>query len=43
LATDNAAMIGFAAALKYRAGQPPSALALDIDPNLPLVLNEERR
>jgi len=43
LATDNAAMIGFAAVLKHRAGQQPSDLALDIDPNLPLVLSEAQR
>ncbi len=42
LATDNAAMIGYAALLKYRAGQPQSELSMDIDPNLPLALSEAR-
>jgi N6-L-threonylcarbamoyladenine synthase len=39
LATDNAAMIGYAALLKHRAGQAPSALSEDIDPNLALPVN----
>lgn len=43
LATDNAAMIGYAAALKHRLGHWPSDLGLDIDPNLPLVLSEALR
>jgi N6-L-threonylcarbamoyladenine synthase len=41
MATDNAAMIGYAALLKYRSGQPASDLSLDIDPNLPLPLSVE--
>ncbi len=35
--TDNAAMIAFAAAVRRRAGIPPSALDGDIDPNLRLA------
>jgi len=37
LATDNAAMIGFAAALKFAHGEAPTPWTADIDPNLPLV------
>jgi len=37
LCTDNAAMIGFVAALKLAYGAEPSALEEDIHPNLPLV------
>ena len=36
-ATDNAAMIAFAAAARRRAGAPPSPLHADIDPNLKLA------
>ena len=36
LSTDNAAMIAFAASLRFEAGQV-SAVADEIDPNLPLV------
>ncbi|NLT70196.1 MAG: tRNA (adenosine(37)-N6)-threonylcarbamoyltransferase complex transferase subunit TsaD [Verrucomicrobiaceae bacterium] len=36
-ATDNAAMIAFAAAARRRAGIPPSPLNADIDPNLKLA------
>jgi N6-L-threonylcarbamoyladenine synthase len=42
LATDNAAMIGFAAALKFSRGVPPSDLSQDIDPNLRLAISEAR-
>jgi N6-L-threonylcarbamoyladenine synthase len=36
LCTDNAGMIAFAAAQRYRLGQS-SPLEADVDPNLPLV------
>jgi N6-L-threonylcarbamoyladenine synthase len=42
LATDNAAMIGYAAALKLARNVPGSDLALDIDPNLSLEISEPR-
>jgi tRNA A37 threonylcarbamoyltransferase TsaD len=40
LATDNAAMIGFAAALKFSRGVAPSDLSIDINPNLTLAISE---
>jgi N6-L-threonylcarbamoyladenine synthase len=39
LCTDNAAMIGYVAALKFARGEL-STLAVDIDPNLRLVEQE---
>ncbi len=38
LATDNAAMIGFVASLRWRNGLVPSPLSEEVDPNLPLLI-----